>query len=163
MTARKAFWPSMAELTTVMTTTNKYDGVGRLTSVTDLNGKITTNYDPNGNLLSTVDTLGRVTSFVYDTRNRRIQTLYDDGSFDNSLFDGAGRTVAVSTPRGSVYGYRLDPTSTSRTSYREDGFVDVVIDPANCPMCDLQQADMNDDGFADGRDLQLFVNAVLGG
>ena len=40
--------------------------------------------------------------------------------------------------------------------------VNALLDPANCPGCFLAQADMNGDTSADGGDLQLFANAVLG-
>jgi hypothetical protein len=46
-------------------------------------------------------------------------------------------------------------------------FVTALIDPAGYaviyPGCDLMRADLTNDGLADGRDIALFVTAMLAG
>jgi len=41
--------------------------------------------------------------------------------------------------------------------------VNMMLNPAACPGCVALQADMNYDGLADGRDVQVFVNHLIGG
>lgn len=45
-------------------------------------------------------------------------------------------------------------------------FVLALLDPAGYaaeyPSCDLDLADLNEDGSADGLDIQLFVNVLIG-
>ncbi|HVT90374.1 MAG TPA: fibronectin type III domain-containing protein [Tepidisphaeraceae bacterium] len=112
---------------------NSYDSVGNLTQVqtTDLTTKTTVNtsYDALGNIISATNPLGIAVQSIYDSRGRMIETFYDDGTFELFLYDGAGNLVSDSTPSSYVYGYRLDPVSTTQTSYNTKGWIDSIVDP----------------------------------
>jgi RHS repeat-associated protein len=84
-------------------TSYEYDEAGRRTKITDALGHSTTfGYDNAGNQTSITDALGRTTRFEYDASNRRIRTLFSNGTFTFTftLFDALGRKIAETDQAG---------------------------------------------------------------
>ena len=52
-------------------------------------------YDLNGNLITFSDRKGRISRFGYDGLNRRISSIFDDGTRTEFVYDGAGRLTTV--------------------------------------------------------------------
>ncbi|MCE9623828.1 MAG: DUF6531 domain-containing protein [Actinomycetia bacterium] len=81
-----------------LTTSNDYDGAGKLISTTDPAGAVTTAvYSRTGQLLKSTDPLGYVTSYVYDTAGRTIKTVSPSGVYQTTTYDLAGRATGTAT------------------------------------------------------------------
>jgi RHS repeat-associated protein len=68
-------------------------------------------YDTAGRVQTTVDAMGRTFSFAYDARDRHVQTIYSDGSTEETLYGTgveANLVVARKDRNGSVSIYRYD-------------------------------------------------------
>jgi RHS repeat-associated protein len=88
--------------------TYTYDARNQLTTVTDQLGYTEIyRYNLNGNLISFTDRKEQPTEFVYDPLNRKIRTIYPDGTTTNYTYDSVGRLTtldnSVSGPIEFVY------------------------------------------------------------
>lgn len=113
--------------------TRTYDGVGRITRLTNSigqpiqyqysnvdtltkiidaqSGETTFTYDANGNVLSVTDARGGVTSYTYDNMNRiltRTDPLQGSSSVENYEYDLMGNLVEFTDRRGKVTSYAYD-------------------------------------------------------
>jgi YD repeat-containing protein len=113
------------------TTTYTYDQVGNLTLLGDAGGTVTYVYE-DVNLLEVLrEPAGTETAFEYDTNNRRVPTVYPNGSSQRVDYDDSERLKAVRSrrngtgrpraglrlPRPAVPGHR----TRARSSFREAG------------------------------------------
>ncbi len=90
-------------------TTYQVDALGRVLSATDALGQITTYaYDANGNLVAETDPLGRTTTHAYDAADRRIETVYPDGSRITSTYDWRGNVLTETDAAGILTTYEYD-------------------------------------------------------
>ena len=90
------------------------DGEGPLTS--PISRSV---YDESGNLVSLIDPLGRTTRYVYDARNRLVETLLPDGTSQKSDYDNDNNLVG----REDASGNEIQRTYDAR------GRLIVEIDP----------------------------------
>ena len=84
------------------TTTFAYDGLNRNTAVTDANGKSTAlTYDAL-NKTQRTDALGQITTYLYDSRNRLTNVVYNSvvaaNSQRNYAYDNVGNLLSVTEP-----------------------------------------------------------------
>jgi YD repeat-containing protein len=86
-----------------VTTTNAYDGAGRLTSVTDGDGFNTTyEYDDDDNRILVTNPLSYTTAYAYDSANRQSRMTNHLGDYTDTTFDLVGRQSLVSQYDGSA-------------------------------------------------------------
>ena len=105
------------------TITRTYDAINRVTSYTDVYGKViryeydavgnlsrliypdntavTYEYDANHNLVKVTDWANRVTSYTYDVNNRVIGVTKPDGSVTTTVFDNMQRVTSTVEKTGS--------------------------------------------------------------
>lgn len=109
--------PVMA--TTLQQHSFAYDSLGRMTSDTDANGKVTTyTYDGNGNRLTVTDPLGRVTTYTYDALNRLSTVTDANNGVTRYAYDALDHLVTVTDPLGNAttFAYNGLDQVTSRVS-----------------------------------------------
>ncbi|WP_407675842.1 RHS repeat-associated core domain-containing protein [Peterkaempfera bronchialis] len=145
---------------TTRTTTNAFDGAGRLTTVTVSGGTgtavpaVTTSYDPaNGQAVKLTSTAGGTITKAYDKLGRLISYTDADGGVTTTQYDTLGRpTKATDTvPSTTTYTYdtAIDPRglSTSITDsvagtftarYDADGTLTTQTLPGGYTMTDQQ-------------------------
>jgi RHS repeat-associated protein len=107
-----------------------YDEVGRPTKTKELDARTYTSYDAVGNATSFTDANGGRAIYTYDARNRRLQSVVDDGAFERVRLDGAGRTLAAMTPVDVAGGYRLDAAGSVLSTYNGSGWLENTTDTA---------------------------------
>jgi len=75
-----------------------YDAQGRMLSATNSAGErvVRNIYDAVGYLTSREDGAGRVTQYQYDALNRRVETLYSDGTWEGFGYDAVGNLTSAS-------------------------------------------------------------------
>ncbi|BCO31672.1 hypothetical protein TspCOW1_17750 [Thiohalobacter sp. COW1] len=107
-------------------TTNRYDGAGRLIASTDANGhSVGYAYDAAGNLTGLTYPDGRTVSYGYDALSR-LRTVTDWASRTTEyVYDPAGRLVLQLNANGSVVNYHYDTADrlTRLTHRRSDASV----------------------------------------
>jgi RHS repeat-associated protein len=117
------------------TTVTDYDDAGRVERVYQAYGtedEMLTiyTYDDAGQLLSTMAVYdntnpqspqGHVTSYVYDIRGRRTQTIYPDGATLMTVYDNAGRVVRSVDAEQTETAYTYDPVGNLLTMTRGVG------------------------------------------
>lgn len=87
------------------TTAMERDSLGRLTKVTDHNGRTTGfTYDGAGNRTGVTYPDGSAAAFAYDRNNRLVQVTDGEGALSQYSYDGAGNMVSMAQP-GSVASY----------------------------------------------------------
>ncbi len=70
-------------------TSFEWNAVGKRTKITDASGNVTRiEYDANGNERSVTDAEGNTVIHEYDTLNRRIKTIFPDGTFTSATYHG---------------------------------------------------------------------------
>lgn len=80
-----------------------YDNTGRLTRMTDAEGKHTDiDYDDRDNVISQRDPNGHTTRHSYDLRNRRSQTISPSGAVTRYEYDGNDNLIRITDPLGLV-------------------------------------------------------------
>lgn len=88
------------------------DGAGRTRKTIDGLGHETgLSYDNNNNLLTVRDRDAKLTSLVYDERNRRTRTIADDGGISAATqfqYDAVGNLLRITDAEGKVTGYSYD-------------------------------------------------------
>ena len=90
------------------TTTYTYDNMDRvLTRKDPLNRVETYEYDADGNLIQMTDRKQQVRQLTYDARNRRIGTVYQDGS-TTVTYDTLGRLARVTDTASGTVEYTYD-------------------------------------------------------
>jgi uncharacterized delta-60 repeat protein len=71
-----------------------YDSSGRVSTVTNANGKTTTTtYNSVGKVAIKTDQYSGVTSYTYDSRGKLIRTQYPDGTETRTVYDDQGRAI----------------------------------------------------------------------
>jgi len=110
--------------------TNGYDALGDLISLTDANGKTTQfAYDPNGNFAQMVDALNESTNYVYDAMGRLIKQTDPLNHSTQFSYDALGRlktrTDALQNQTKYTYdnnGNKLTETDANQniTTYQYD-------------------------------------------
>jgi RHS repeat-associated protein len=99
------------DATNKQTTTYTYgaEGKKRIITIKDTLGNETKQvFNENGNLESVTDAKGHATSFEYDKNNRRVKTIYHDGSFEQTTYDGYGQVIAKRDQAGKLTQFRYD-------------------------------------------------------
>jgi RHS repeat-associated protein len=102
-------------------TLDAYDGAGRLTHRTAIDGVVTTySYNSRGKAASITETAGtltRTTSFSYDLANRLYTASLPSGQVLTYTWDGADQLISVADQLGNTvaYGYDLRGNRTSQT------------------------------------------------
>jgi RHS repeat-associated protein len=102
-----------------------YDGLGRLTVVTNADGtldRIETRYayDELGNLLEQKDALGRKTKFLYDKLGRRIRRTLPEGQTELSFYDAVGnRTIHTNFNHEQVLEFQYDTFGRLRKKFQD--------------------------------------------
>jgi RHS repeat-associated protein len=100
-----------------VTTTLKYDGAGRVLSVSDPNNIVTDfEYHPRGRLLArkvrgpdnTVETDDAITTFGYYVTGLIRQVTQPDGTFTSYTYDAAHRLTDIADNAGNTIHYTLD-------------------------------------------------------
>jgi len=133
-------------------TVNTYDASGNLLTTTVAYGTsasqtTTYTYDTNGNRLTQTQTSSAgtlMTSYMYDSSNRLVETTYPDGTHTQTVYDALGHTVSSIDQKGrstldfydsmgrpvtvqqpdsrkSVYGYDANGNRVEDTEYGTDG------------------------------------------
>ena len=93
---------SMIDARGITVARNEYDDQGRLTAVTDANGKRTEfHHNTNGRVEIIVDRLGFTNSFAYDLRGNVTDTTNALGIVTRRKYDGANREIAVTNAFGT--------------------------------------------------------------
>ena len=117
--------------TQTLTTTSKYDVMGRVTSTVNANSHAdATTFDPEGNVLALANALADTTSYVYDDDNRVTQTTDPAGRVTNTTYDKVGRVKTVTTTAGTTsYVYDADGRMTKSTDPRGNA-TQYAYDPA---------------------------------
>jgi RHS repeat-associated protein len=106
------------------TTTNGYDAINELTSVTDPMGGVTKYaYDDAGDQVSSIDPDGNQTQYAYDLNHQVIQTTDAAGNATKTAYDLDGNVVSTTDQNGDTTLYTLDA----------DGQVTQVQAPAQAP------------------------------
>ena len=107
---------------------NRYDALGRCSSVRDANGHLT-RYSRNGfgELAQTIDALGGVTTFDYDARGSLVDVMRSDGKgvshptrYERDLL---GRVSKVIDPLGNETSYAYDSLGHPTRVVDADGLV----------------------------------------
>jgi RHS repeat-associated protein len=134
------------------TTRFTYDGLDRVTAVTDARGNVArVSYDGNGNVTARTDGLGNTTSYAYDALDRltrvtdprgasftttfeysptgeRLSETRADGARWQWEYDEQGRMIGVVDPRGTAFGATAADYTTSFAYDAFDRLV-AVTDP----------------------------------
>ncbi len=106
-----------------------YDNAGRLTRMTDAEGKHTDiDYDDRDNIISQRDPNGNTTRHSYDLRNRRSQTISPSGAVTRYEYDGNDNLIAVINPLGQ----------TTRFEYDAEDRRSRTIDPLGQPISSIE-------------------------
>jgi RHS repeat-associated protein len=101
-------------------TTNSYDLLDRLVSITERNtGILSFAYNAKGQRISVTDQLGKVTAYSFNPRGELIKTINADASVDETVFDALGRKIKVIHPGGNsvVMAYDLASRLLSRSYF----------------------------------------------
>jgi RHS repeat-associated protein len=86
-----------------------YDNAGRLTRMTDAEGKHTDiDYDDRDNIVSQRDPNGNTTRHSYDLRNRRSQTVSPTGAVTRYEYDANDNLIRITDPLGLVTRLQYD-------------------------------------------------------
>ncbi|WP_332819384.1 AHH domain-containing protein [Sphingopyxis sp.] len=94
-------------------TSNEYDGLGNLLSVTDPRGKVTSyTYDERGLLLTKTDAAGGITSYEYNAFGEVVKTTDPRGGVTYTYYDELGRVTKVRDAEDYV-------TETTHTAFGE--------------------------------------------
>jgi RHS repeat-associated protein len=94
---------------TVILSTNTYDNIGNLASVTDARGNTTSyGYDVLGRLISVTDPENRTTQYTYSMANNLIQIRYPDNRTTTKVYDEIGRLIQQTNPDGQVEKFKYD-------------------------------------------------------
>ena len=91
--------------------TDTGDGSGAVTFVLDG----TRSQDDEGRLVSQTDDNGNATTYQYDALNRRIATLYPDGTADTTTYDVHGNATQVVDANGSLLTATFDADDRLKT------------------------------------------------
>ncbi len=88
----------------------EWNSVGKRTKITDALGNVTRiEYDANGNERSVTDAEGNTVTYECDALNRRIKTIFQDGTFTSAMYHGdSGDNKASETDqagRMTSFGY----------------------------------------------------------
>ncbi len=98
-----------------------YDDVGRLTTSTDANQKVTsTSYHLDGTVRSSTDPMLRTSTFTYDLARRPLTTTGPDGALTVTTYDSHGRTATVVNPTGNVAGIGAAEKAARTTTFSYD-------------------------------------------
>ncbi len=113
-----SFGYTSGRLTTVTdvtgrTTTYAYDGNGRLQSITDANGHtfVYNVYDGQGRVVQQRDALNNLTTFNYDTTNRRTTVTDPRGNATVYAYDATYRVTGETDALGNTESYVYDADS----------------------------------------------------
>jgi RHS repeat-associated protein len=86
-----------------------YDGLNRVTEVTDILGNKTTfAYDIMGNMVKQTDARGNTTMFEYKGDGTLARALYADGGIREFAYDGLGRVVSEKDQNGNITKYKYN-------------------------------------------------------
>lgn len=93
--------------------TFEYDGFGRMTKQTDLNGKFSTyTYDAVGNVISTTSnisgTTSAITQYQYDQMNRLTKVTSPKGEETSYTYSLVGELLTITDPNGKVTQFQYD-------------------------------------------------------
>ena len=113
------------------TTSWRFDGVGRKTSMTDANGDMTELvYDLAGRQVATVDGRGKRTTTAYDAMDNPTAVTDANGWTTTSAYDSVGHRLGETDPQGATATFAYDPdegwlaSSTDRLGRRTDYALD---------------------------------------
>ena len=107
---------------TGVTTTRRYDPLGRVVSITDGRGNTTSfEYDAFGRIARTSDATGATTSFGYDARGREVAVTNALGLVTTKTYDAEGRVVAQGGAQYPVcYSYDGYGRMIAMSTYRSE-------------------------------------------
>lgn len=109
----------------------RYNKRGELVEMKDWNGTVSMEHDVLGRLTKVTDVQGRITGYAYDGAGNRTGISYPDGSVVRYAYDGNNRRKAVTDPEGKITRYGYDamgnilsikqPGSTAAYAYNAKG------------------------------------------
>lgn len=102
--------------------TFSYNGQGRLSAVTDVDGRrVAYSYDNAGNLTSVTDVRGQLWTYSYDTDHRMTGKSDPLGNSDTFAYDAEGRMYRHINALGQVESFSYDPYNGRAVYTRANG------------------------------------------
>ena len=112
----------------------RYNKRGELVEMQDWNGTLSLQRDQIGRLTKVTDHNGRTTAYTYDAADRRTAITYPGGSTAAYAYDKNGRLVEVTEGAATAAQYAYDPAGRVLSMTRPGGNVSYTYNPAGQPV-----------------------------